>query len=63
MITGMVTLTISASRQSMKAMNTSDVEMLSTPQAVSTRPHVTNSATRSVSEVTRDIIQPTGVLL
>ncbi len=32
-------------------------------QTTSSIPQVTNSATRSVSEVTRDMIQPTGVLV
>ena len=35
--------------------------MFITPQVTSNRPQVTSSAMRSVSEVTRDMIQPTGV--
>ncbi len=43
-------------------MKTMATAILVIPQVTSSRPHVTSSAMRSVSDVTRDIIQPTGVL-
>ena len=39
------------------------VTMLTTPQVTSSMPHVTSSEMRTESLVTRDMIQPTGVLL
>ena len=39
-----------------------EVKIFTTAQVESSSPQVTRSATRSVSEVTRDMIQPTGVL-
>ena len=51
----------SASCQLMMAMKNTAVAMFIIPHVTSSRPHVTNSATRSESDVTRDMIQPTGV--
>ena len=62
-MTGMIRLTMAASCQSMMAMKNTAVAMLMMPQVTSSSPHVTSSARRSVSDVTRDMIQPTGVLL
>ena len=47
----------------MTSMNTNAVTMLTTPAVTSSMPHVTSSAMRTESLVTRDMIQPTGVLL
>ena len=43
-------------------MKTSAVKIFIAAHVMSSIPHVTRSAMRSVSDVTRDIIQPTGVL-
>ena len=59
----MTNSTIKASCQLMASMNTNELMMLSAPAAVSSRPHVISSEMRTESEVTRDMIQPTGVLL
>ncbi len=61
--TGMINSIIIASCQLMINMNTKAVAMFSTDQVTSIRPQVTRSAIRLESEVTRDMIQPTGVLL
>jgi hypothetical protein len=53
--------TISASCQLISSMKKAAVVMFMMPQVTSSRPQVTSSAMRSESEVTRDMIQPTGV--
>ena len=55
--------TTSASRQLINSINTAALRMLRIAQVLSSTPHVISSATRSVSDVTRDMIQPTGVRL
>jgi len=60
---GMMAKTMSASCQLIENMKASEVRMLTAPQTASRRPQVINSATRSVSLVTREMIQPTGVWL
>ena len=59
-ITGSTAATISASRQLMMAMKTSEVPMFMMAQVVSTTPQVIRSATRLLSEVTRAISRPTA---
>ena len=44
-------------------MKKSAVKILKVDQVTSSRPQVTSSATRSVSDVTRLMIQPTGMRL
>ena len=53
---------MSASRQLITAIKAKAVMMRVTPQVMSMKPQETSSAMRTESEVTRDIIQPTGVL-
>ncbi len=55
-------MTSSASRQLMNSMKPDATSTLVMPQVTSSNPHVTRSAMRSVSDVTRDMIQPTAVL-
>ena len=47
----------------MRNMKKAALVIFSSAQVESSRPQVTNSATRSESDVTRDMIQPTGVRL
>jgi len=54
--------TMRASFQLIRNMKNIEVMMFTAPQAESKIPQVISSDTRSVSEVTRAIIQPTGVL-
>ena len=58
---GIVTSTISARRQLMYSMKAMALVMLKIAQTTSSMPQVTSCATFSESEVTRDMIQPTGV--
>ena len=58
---GITASTIRASFQLMINIKYRAVAMFITPQVTSNSPQVTNSAMRSVSEVTRAMIQPTGV--
>ncbi|OQA13486.1 MAG: hypothetical protein BWY63_03451 [Chloroflexi bacterium ADurb.Bin360] len=58
---GRITATTSASFQLIIAMKIMDVTMFNTAHVESTIPQVTSCAMRSESEVTRDMIQPTGV--
>ena len=60
---GMIASTISANCQLIQSMKIMAVTMLNTAQVTSTIPQVTSWAMRSESEVTRDMIQPTGVRL
>ena len=59
--TGINASTISASFQLISSMKIIEVVTLMTAQTTSSMPHVTSCAMRSESEVTRDMIQPTGV--
>ena len=59
---GMKTRMMSASRQLMTSIKIKAVVIFKIPQVISSKPQVTKLAIRSESEVTRDIIQPTGVL-
>ena len=63
MMTGIIVSTISARCQLMRIMKMTAVTMLMVLHVRSSNPHVMSSATRSVSEVTREMIQPMGVLL
>ena len=60
-ITGTMASTTRASRQLISDIKTSAVPTFRIAQVTSTMPHVTNSAMRPASLVTRDMIQPTGV--
>ena len=62
-ITGTIAMTIQVSGQEICAINQSAVRILMAAKVTSRSPQVINSATRSVSEVTRLMIQPTGVRL
>ncbi len=55
--------TMSASLELILNMKYKEERMFTAPQVASSSPQVTNSATRSVSLVTRDMIHPTGVWL
>jgi hypothetical protein len=59
----MIARTIKANLQFMMIMKMVEVAIFITAQVESSKPQVISSATRSVSEVTRDINQPTGVWL
>ena len=59
----MIASTISANCQLIQSMKIMAVTMLNTAHVTSTIPQVTSWAMRSESEVTRDMIQPTGVRL
>jgi len=59
----MVPRTINESRQLRRAMKYMEVMMLTIAHVTSNMPQVTSCAMRSESDVTRDMIQPTGVLL
>ena len=59
--TGIIGTMISAICQLISSMKITPVVMFITAQVVSSKPQVTSSAIRSVSEVRRDMIQPTGV--
>ena len=58
---GIIAATIRVSFQLMVSMNVNAVRILTSAQVTSSKPQETNSAIRWVSEVRRDIIQPTGV--
>ncbi len=59
----MMASTINPSRQLIVIMKYVEVMIFRLPQTMSKNPQVTSWATRSESELTRDISQPTGVLL
>ena len=61
--TGIARKTTRASCQLIISMKIAAVAIFMMPQVTSRKPQVTNSATRSESDVTRDMIQPTGVTL
>jgi len=61
-MTGMIETTIRLNRQLMVIIKMTDVMILRAAQMISIIPQVTSSEIRPESEVTRDIIQPTGVL-
>jgi len=60
---GSAAKTTRAMRQLMYSMKAIEVSTLISAEVESSSPQVTRSATRSESDVTREIIQPTGVLL
>ncbi len=57
----MIATTINAKRQLMENINTKEIKILTIANDESTNPQVIRSAIRKLSELTRDIIQPTGV--
>ena len=58
---GMIAITTSANCELISIMKYRDVPIFARPHITSSKPQLTNQPMRSVSEVSRDMTQPTGV--